>query len=157
MSYGNYDGEVDFSELRGETIVNVETDDNEFIIFHCASGNVFKMYHMQNCCESVAIEDVAGGTLHDLVGQEIIEAYESSNSDNPKARTYGDDVEYTDDSCTWTFYTIRTMNTTLTIRWYGSSNGYYSESVNFIKFAIAHPEMKAFRKVGEPTITLRKV
>jgi len=24
-------------------------------------------------------------------------------------------------------------------------------------FAIAHPEMQAFRKVGEPTITLRKV
>lgn len=87
------------------------------------------MLHFQDCCEGVYIDDICGD-LEDLVDTPILlaeEAYsdETVNLNEPKSEW--------DDAFTWTFYKFSTIKGSVTIRWYGSSNGYYSTSVDFIK------------------------
>jgi hypothetical protein len=87
------------------------------------------MYHSQDCCEGVYLEDVAG-ELHDLLNSPITLAEEVTNrNENPE----GMDESFTSyaESFTWTFYKLATVNGYVTLRWYGESNGYYSESVDF--------------------------
>lgn len=118
--------DMDFATLQGQTLVKVENIDDETIKFVTNEGAVFELYHEQNCCESVYVEDITGD-LNDLVGTPILLAEESESSDTPDGVTLG----YEPDSQTWTFYKLRTIKGSVDIRWYGSSNGYYSESVYF--------------------------
>lgn len=118
---------MDISILKDATLSNVEVMGDEEIIFTLDTGKQYKMHHYQDCCESVVIESITGD-IQDLVGSPILMAEESisesRSNDLPK-------LEYEDDSQTWTFYKLATNKGGVTIRWYGSSNGYYSESVDF--------------------------
>jgi len=68
------------------------------------------------------------GDLEDLIGSEILLAEEVTNeNENPE----GVEVPKYQESFTWTFYKLSTIKGSVTIRWYGESNGYYSESVTF--------------------------
>lgn len=118
---------VGIMDMVGEVFVSVENKNDEEIVFKTADGVTYTMYHEQDCCESVYVEDICG-ELDNLVGVPIVSAEESTNSDNPKDSDY-------DDSFTWTFYHFATEKGYVDIRWYGSSNGYYSESVNIVKEA----------------------
>jgi hypothetical protein len=80
----------------------------------------FDMYHEQVCSEDVIVEDITGD-LDDLVGSEILDAYESDNVGHEPDGCY---------SSTWTMYHFRTNKGSVCIRWFGESNGYYSEEVD---------------------------
>ncbi len=124
--------DVSFSELIGKTLESVENKGDEEIVFTTMEGEVYKLFHTQDCCESVTIEDICGD-LKDLVDSVIMFAEEVENEQdvNPE----GVPVQEYRDSFTWTFYKIDTAKGGVTIRWYGESNGYYSESVDFCKVA----------------------
>lgn len=121
----------EFSELVGKTLVSVAgaKKDSEEIVFMCSDGTAYKMYHQQDCCESVWVEDVCGNP-DTLLGSPLVIAEESCSSDvNPEGLM---PPERYQDSFTWTFYRLASVGGSVTIRWYGESNGYYSESVDFV-------------------------
>lgn len=84
---------------------------------------VHEFYHQQDCCERVQIEDICGD-LTDLVGSPILMA-EEVRGEPPE------DYEYPDDAFRWTFYKFATLKGSVTVRWLGTSNGYYSMAVNY--------------------------
>lgn len=126
MGHEYYGDNLPISELLGKTVVEINKTDDE-ITFTLDSGDQYKMYHSQNCCEGVGIEDVIGD-ISDLLNSPITMAEEATSDKNPEGIT----KEY-QDSFTWTFYKLATVKGYVTIRWYGESNGYYSESVDFVK------------------------
>lgn len=124
-----YDDDEKLSTLIGKTMKSVEKVDDSEVVFTTVDGEKFKLYHSQDCCESVYIESITGD-LQNLVGAPILLADESSSTDRP------DDVpkpEYEPESQTWTFYKFGTMKGYVDIRFLGESNGYYSEGVSFCK------------------------
>jgi hypothetical protein len=113
--------------LKGKTLAKVEQHGDDRILFYCDDGTTYVMYHPQDCCENVSIESIAGD-LQDLVGNPILLAEEATSSENPVNAPV---KEYSDESFTWTFYKLATIKGYVDIRWYGSFNGYHSESVYF--------------------------
>jgi hypothetical protein len=91
---------VNVSEMVGKTFGRIEHIGDE-LHFHMVDGTHYRMYHSQDCCESVYIEDIVG-----------------------------DLDAFRDDAYMWTFYEFATIKGSVTIRWYGESNGYYSTSVD---------------------------
>jgi hypothetical protein len=126
---------IEFKSLLGKVLtkINVENDEIHFYTKH----EHYVLRHDQDCCESVYIESI-NGDINDLVGDPILLAEEASNhwnaSDDARvmhALMPRDPLPNSDESYTWTFYKIATIKGYVDIRWYGSSNGYYSESVSF--------------------------
>ncbi len=115
--------DCNLTELIGKVLVKItgEKGDDE-MVFICADGEKYRLYHDQDCCESVTIEDIAGD-LNDLLNSPIIMS-ECVDGQTPQMES---------DEGTWSFYKFATQKGYVTIRWYGISNGYYSESVDFEK------------------------
>lgn len=114
---------TDISAMVGLTLASVVNDNYDKLIFTAVTGERFEMYHSQDCCESVYLEDVVGD-LNSLVGVPILSASEESSYDSSDY-----DVQE------WTFFKIATINGHVDLRWYGTSNGYYSTSVSFQQVA----------------------
>lgn len=116
-----------FSVLEGLVITKITGGvGDEEMIFTTEEGRTFQLYYEQDCCASCAIEDIAGD-LDDILHNPLLLAEEVFNSEeNPEGVT----PEY-QESFTWTFYKLSTIRGSVTIRWYGESNGYYSETATF--------------------------
>lgn len=116
-----------YNQLIGTVFSRVERCNNEddTIKFYIGdeSDPKYKLKHEQDCCEHVYIESITGD-LSDLVGQPITMAEIVWKDGESKKDEYG----YNDESSTWTFIKFATIKGYVDIRFYGSSNGYYSES-----------------------------
>lgn len=110
-----------FEPLIGEIITKIEgaKEGSEEIRFTLENGDILRMYHEQDCCEDVRVEDISGN-IENLIGKPILLAEEVTNKS---------DLQW-GDTCTWTWYHFATIKGYVTIRWFGESNGYYSESVD---------------------------
>jgi hypothetical protein len=115
--------DTQFKDLIGKTLTAFKVlDDKSEIHITCSDGTSYRMYHAQECCEFVAVEDICGD-IADMLNSPVLQAEESSNTDNPP--------EFTDEEFLWTFYRMHTAKGSLVIRWLGQSNGYYGVSVSF--------------------------
>lgn len=121
---------TNISILKDKIISKIEQSINEksrndVLIFY-VNNKKYYMEHFQDCCENVYIESI-DGNLEDLLNSTILQA-EEINSTEP----YKENKSVChDDSFTWTFYKLATIKGYVTIRWFGTSNGYYSEDVSF--------------------------
>lgn len=127
----NYNNEsLTVEALLNKVLTNIEVNpERDVILFTTQSGEKYQMLHNQDCCEGVSIEDITGD-LKDLIDTPILVAEERVDASKSTENDSWDD-----NSETWTFYEFRTVKGSVTIRWYGSSNGYYSESVDFEKIS----------------------
>ncbi len=111
-----------FTEIRG----GVGSGEIDFVK---PDGSIVRMYHEQDCCEGVEVQDICGD-LSDLIGTPIVQADEETNSaSHPEGVTH----EYEPESFTWTFYRLSTIKGSVVIRWLGTSNGCYGEGVTVME------------------------
>lgn len=128
-----YFDDLNINVLTGLTLSRVEQIGDDVLEFEDDTGCCYQLYHDQDCCESVCIEDI-NGDLADLVGTPILVAEEVSNLEHALL-DQGPLNDY-DESYTWTYYKLHTIKGGVHIRWYGCSNGYYSERVDFRKTGV---------------------
>lgn len=124
-----------FSDLLGKTIIAIKvnkTNEADYIDIVTKDGDIYQLYHIQDCCEGVSIEDISGD-LDDLLYEPLIVAEEVISYVDPDDFEISQESRRYRDSFTWTFYRLATTKGYVTIRWYGEPNGYYSESVSFCK------------------------
>ena len=115
--------EVEFETLKGKILINIECKGDNEIQFIDSENNIYHMYHEQDCCEEVYIKDICGNLSH-LLDSPITMAECIVNEGNIDEDEWG--------TGTWTFYKLATVKGYVTISWYGESNGYYSETVDFV-------------------------
>ena len=121
MSVRTFDSMIDL------TMETVESH-NDSLVFKSACGKTFEFCHHQDCCESVYIESI-DGDLSDLVGAPIVRAEEVDNDNSdPERQDHGERGDFVTQ---WTFYKFESPKGSVTVRWCGSSNGYYSMRVTF--------------------------
>lgn len=117
---------MEIKELIGKTLRSYKTTTtarkdwfNRSLLEFRTDNSTIHFYHTQSCCESVDLEDIIGD-MSDLLNTPIVNAYESDSGSNEEGGSYNQ----------WVFYTLSTIKGTVVLRFYGSSNGYYSTEVD---------------------------
>lgn len=133
----------DISELKGLVITGFNFTNDEMALrcedcrgytpgTHRFPVRGFRFFHNRDCCESVTIVSVEGD-LAKVLYAEVLEATQDADNSGVGWRPeWGEKPAdcYTDESVTRTVFTFHTKDATLRVVWIGTSNGYYSESVD---------------------------
>lgn len=120
------------AQLIGLTLNRIEgcLPDSYEVTFYSECGQQFRMFHHQDCCESVSLNDVEGD-VSDLIGTPIIVAETVSDAGQQALNLLIPLPEKGGECEQWTFYRLATNKGWVVLRWYGDSNGYYSTDVTF--------------------------
>ena len=113
------------ADLLGKTLTAAKVVGGDEVHFTTAEGETYRLYHDQDCCETVKIERCGtDGWYASLEGNEMIvqEATEKIES-----------VPASESATRTTFIINPGKYPCLFIEWLGESNGYYSESVSFVE------------------------
>ena len=113
--------ETNITDIEGKIVSEITgaKSDSEELTISFVDGCSIRFFHEQDCCENVRISDIVGD-FSEFVGQPITGISERSN---------GGDTDYGTE--TWTFYEFTYPKGSVTVRWLGESNGYYSERVEW--------------------------
>lgn len=115
---------TNLEELIGKTLTKASVESGT-LRFEADDGSKYTLEGDDDCCNSPAcVEDVCGD-LSDLVGSPLLQAEEATNEKDPETTPEG-----TQESFTWSFYKFGTVKGRVTVRFLGSSNGYYSETAS---------------------------
>ena len=121
--------------FEGLTFIKIEgmQKDSAEIQFTTTDGQNFKMFHSQRCCELVLLNDMTGDVA-DLLNTPILIAEKRISGKRVKGclATYVTQPQV-DNIYLWSYYTFRTIKGTVTLRWYGESNGEYAVAVSIGK------------------------
>ena len=115
----------EIKEFLGKVFTEISINEEKTEITFTTNDKQWLMYHEQDCCETVYVDDIVGD-LSDLINNPMLIAEEITNSNDSFGRNL-------DDYFTWTFYKFATRKGYVDIKWLGESNGYYSESVEIKK------------------------
>lgn len=124
-NYHKIEIKAPFYELLGQTITKLELIDfDKELRFYCKDGSVFMLLHKTECCEDVRLEDICG-ELNTLLNSPIVmaEEVEGECGKNEDGNHF-----------TYTFYKLATRKGYVTLRWCGTSNGYYSEKASLFHY-----------------------
>lgn len=113
--YGN--GAI-LEEIVGAKILGFVHGRGEYAALYTTKGIVY-FRHEIDCCEHVVIDGIDGWT-DAAIGETIVSASE-------RIVEHG---IFGDEHLTSTFYTVESNSLDLSMKWQGSSNGFYSETVD---------------------------
>lgn len=107
-------------EVIGKTIVKIEGlyHFSEKVTFIFSDGDKLVMQH-PGTYSNVEVDDICGD-IEDLLNSPLLRAEEVKHLNLPAKESYQSNY-------TWTFYKFATIKGYVDIKWYGTSNGYYSE------------------------------
>ena len=116
-----------FEELIGKTLAAIKVDEKyaAWVLFVVNEDEKYLLHNDEADCNDVQVTiDDINGDINDLVGSPLTMAESVSNEAFEKSQ---------DAEGTWTFYRFATVKGYVDIRWFGTSNGYYSETVTLEK------------------------
>jgi hypothetical protein len=117
---------VQIKELVGKTLTLAQVERGSLYL-NADDGSTYLLEGDDDCSNSPAsVEDVCGD-LSDLIGSPLLVAEEINNDDSSKPLPEVHDAQ---ESQTWSFYKFATIKGRVTVRFFGSSNGYYSETAS---------------------------
>lgn len=127
---------VEFSTLQGKKVTRIKvrqgyTEEKNYIAFETSDDKLYLLHHEQDCCESVWIEDI-DNDIQALTKRPTLPLVVASLETRTPSEVTQTDADFLiEESSTWSFYKLANPFGSVTIRWFGTSNGWYSETVDF--------------------------